>query len=506
MNGDSCRPANRFGSVCRRAFILAMLFALALFLKPGPAFAFCQNCGCEDTEASNTRNYIDAEAELTRSRFQPEFDALENWLVYDLFFNDGNPPPYPQNPIDDDPGSPPSDPLAGATGPSAGAPPGNVDTPMTYNKKWLLPWWMNMAQQMSTAAAWSTLVFGTYFDAKQQMEVQRLMQELQARAHKDYQPTMDVCSFATMTRSLADTEFRRDANTFIMSRYGQGRNTGLINQTASEGPKSDRMDRLVQFRNRYCDPHDNNNGMAQINCVTPRPMLAVAPFDPVDRDMDYAGVLERKLTLDLDEVLQPATPTEDETDLYGLATNLYGSEAMYRIHEHVFHSEAHKQLELDLRSIMAQRSVAEASFYTIAGMKSPGSLLAAGAPAGAIDSTTTVTYMNVLLQDLGIPPAELVDWLGKQPSYYAQMEFLTKIMFQNPQFYVTLYDTPANVARKKVLLQAIGLMQDFDTLQSYLRTEMMLSQILELELIKLQKEVQDRVDRLRGSGSRGASG
>jgi hypothetical protein len=139
-------------------------------------------------------------------------------------------------------------------------------------------------------------------------------------------------------------------------------------------------------------------------------------------------------------------------------------------------------------------------------MKSPGSLLAAGAPAGTIDSTTTVTYMNVLLQDLGIPPAELVDWLGKQPSYYAQMEFLTKIMFQNPQFYVTLYDTPANVARKKVLLQAIGLMQDFDTLQSYLRTEMMLSQILELELIKLQKEVQDRVDRLRGSGSRGTSG
>ncbi|HTK83602.1 MAG TPA: hypothetical protein VL625_00820 [Patescibacteria group bacterium] len=467
---------------------------------------FCQDCNCEDIEASNTQNYINAEAALTRSRFQPEFDALEHWLVYDLFLDDGNPPPYPQNPIDDDPGEPPSDPLAGATGPSAGAPPGNVNTPMVYDKKWLLPWWMNMAQQMSTAAAWSTLVFGTYFDAKQQLEVQRLMQELQARTHKDYQPTMDVCSWATMTKSLSDTEFRRDANTFMMSRFGQGRSTGLYNQTATEGPKSDREDRLTQFRSRYCDQHDNNNGMAQINCKTRvPPYLAGAPFDPVDRDMDYAGVMERKLTLDLDEVALPTTATDDEEDLYALASNLYGSDAMFRIHEHVFHSEAHKQLELDLRSIMAQRSVAEASFYTIAGMRSPGSLLAAGAPAGAIDSTKTVAYMNIILKDLGIPVAEIPDWLGKQPSYYAQMEFLTKIMFQNPQFYVTLYDTPANVARKKVILQAIGLMQDFDTLQSYLRTEMMLSQILELDLIKLQREVQDRIDRLGARGGRRAS-
>ncbi len=494
----------------RRALVLAVFLALALFLKPSSALAqFCQNCGCEDTESSNTQNYINAEAELTRSRFQPEFDALENWLINDLFLNEAQPPP--QNSIDNDPGAPDNsaatgDPLAGASGPSAGVPPGNTNTPLTIQKKWLLPWWMNMAQQMSTAAAWSTLVFGTYFDAKQQLEAQRLMQELQARAHKDYQPTMDVCSWATMTKSLSDTEFRRDANTFIMSRFGQGRNTGLYNQTATEGPKSDREDRLTQFRTRYCDQWDNNNGMQQINCKTRvPPYLAQAPFDPVDRDMDYAGVLERKLTLDLDEVAQPAKATDDEEDLYALASNLYGSDAMFRIHEHVFHSEAHKQLELDLRSIMAQRSVAEASFYTIAGMKSPGSLLAAGAPAGAIDSTTTVKYMNVILKDLGIPLAEVPDWLGKQPSYYAQMEFLTKIMYQDPQFYVTLYDTPANVARKKVILQAIGLMQDFDTLQSYLRTEMMLSQILELDLIKLQKEVQDRIDRLGRGSTRRAS-
>lgn len=484
----------RVAAACMRALVvLAIVAFFGLVARPGTAFAFCQDCNCEDIEASNTRSYIQAEAELTRSRFGPEFDALENWLINDLFLDPGpagnNPPKPPANPIDNDPGAPPSDPLA--TG----------NTPQADNKKWLLPWWMNMAQQMSTAAAWATLVFGTYFDAKQQLEVQRLMQELQARAHKDYQPTMDICSYATMMRSLSDTEYRRDANTFMMSRFGQGRSTGLRDQTATEGPKSDRMDRLVQFRNRYCDQHDNNDGMAQINCVA-RPVLALPPIDPADRDMDYANVMERKLTLDLDEVVLPATPTEDETDLYALASNLYGSEAMFRIHEHVFHSEAHKQLELDLRSIMAERSVAEASYYTIAGMKSPGSLLAAGAPAGVIDSTTTVKYMNVLLQDLGIPAAELQDWLGKQPSYYAQMEFLTKVLYQNPNFYVTLYDTPANVQRKKVVLQAIGLMQDFDTLQSYLRTEMMLSQILELQLIKLQKEVQDRVDSLGQGGRR----
>ena len=505
--------------------LLAALFMFSMRSAKATWIGFCTDCGCEDTESTNTQAYIMAEAGLTRSRFAPEFDAFENWLVADLFLTkDGPvcisagttdpmlppgpdslpascPPPggtaFPLNDVADDPGSPPSDPLAGATGPSAGSPPGNADTPMAWGKKWLLPWWMNMAQQITTVAEWQTMVFGTFLDAKQQVETQRLMRELAARAHKDYQPSFDICSYGTMIASLAASERRGETNGFLASRFGQVRSTGSQDNTATEGQKSDRLDRLTQFRQRFCDQYDNQKGMSLICKGTGSP--PTAPNQWVDRDIDYAGVMERGLTLDLDFVTDTsdAAKTDDEQDLMALASNLYGGEVLYRLHEHVFHTELHKQLILDLRSIMAERSVAEASFYTIAGMKSPGT--PAGGAAGTTDSTKTVKYMNIILQDLGFTAADIAvnvspDVLGKQPSYYAQMELFTKKLYQDPAFYTNLYDTPANVERKKVTLQAIGLMQDFDTLQSYLRTEMLLSQILELELIKMQRTVQDHIN------------
>jgi hypothetical protein len=78
------------------------------------------------------------------------------------------------------------------------------------------------------------------------------------------------------------------------------------------------------------------------------------------------------------------------------------------------------------------------------------------------------------------------------PSYYAQMEVLTKKIYQNPDFYTNLYDKPANVERKEVAMQAIGLMQKFDLFKSYLRTEASLSVLLETSIQDLQDKVQDQ--------------
>ena len=41
--------------------------------------------------------------------------------------------------------------------------------------------------------------------------------------------------------------------------------------------------------------------------------------------------------------------------------------------------------------------------------------------------------------------------------------------------------------RQKAAMEAIGLMQDFDTWQSYLRTEASLAVLLELEIEKLKE-------------------
>jgi len=69
------------------------------------------------------------------------------------------------------------------------------------------------------------------------------------------------------------------------------------------------------------------------------------------------------------------------------------------------------------------------------------------------------------------------------------MELLTKKIYQNPDFYTNLYDKPANVSRKGVAMQAIGLMQKFDMLKSTLRKEASLSVLLELAVTDEQNDI-----------------
>jgi hypothetical protein len=73
------------------------------------------------------------------------------------------------------------------------------------------------------------------------------------------------------------------------------------------------------------------------------------------------------------------------------------------------------------------------------------------------------------------------------------MEILTKKVYQNPDFFTSLYDTPANVDRKLVSLQAIKLMQKFDLFKSFLRNEASFAVLLELAVVDLQREIEDQI-------------
>ena len=63
-----------------------------------------------------------------------------------------------------------------------------------------------------------------------------------------------------------------------------------------------------------------------------------------------------------------------------------------------------------------------------------------------------------------------------------------------------MIDKPANVLRKGVALQAIGLMQKFDMLESYLRSEASLSVLLELAVMDLQDKVENQLNAIDASG------
>ena len=98
-------------------------------------------------------------------------------------------------------------------------------------------------------------------------------------------------------------------------------------------------------------------------------------------------------------------------------------------------------------------------------------------------------YLYAIMQEFGLSDAEIPQYLGEHPSYHAQMEVLTRKLYQNPTFYTELYDKPTNVERKAVSMQAIELMQRRDIYRSMLRSEAILSVMLETAL----SDTQDRV-------------
>src|SRR5690606_17866922 len=97
-------------------------------------------------------------------------------------------------------------------------------------------------------------------------------------------------------------------------------------------------------------------------------------------------------------------------------------------------------------------------------------------------NASSAAHMRALFREFGLPDEEIVKLLGPNPSYFAQMELLTKKIYQSPNFYTNLYDKPANVQRIIAAMQAIKLMQDRDIQEALQRREMLLSIMLEIRL------------------------
>ncbi len=371
---------------------------------------------------------------------------------------------------------------------------------------YLIPSMMGMAEELTAVAMQQVVIIGSFFDAKIELETHRLLQEFHAQAHKDYHPSEGVCVFATNVRGLAMTQRKQDLNQSILSTRAANRHLGRENDSAGSGVESDlgrvvtsnvnnteyRSGRLRQFQDTYCNPRDNNDKLRFL-CGN----SGAGATDPskYNKDIDYYDVFASEKTLHIDTLRTPAETSDEQReyrfDYIALAKNLYGHEVPFRPPPSDFDIvEDFELLEgdyedhpytnyLDLRAMLAKRSVAENSFHAQAALKAQGD------PSAA-------EYMYILLDELGIPGEDIAEYLKAGPSYYAQMEILTKKIYQNPQFYINLYDKPANVKRKQVALKAVGLMQDWDTLEVELRSEMLASMLLELSVIESQKAEQNR--------------
>lgn len=326
---------------------------------------------------------------------------------------------------------------------------------------------MLMAEQFTANMQKQLEAIGMFFDAKDQAETQRSFQLKVAEAHKDYQPSEQLCTFGSFSTNLASTDRRADLTRSALSAETLQRELGTGDSKGSSAEK-DSLSRIKQFRDTYCDPADNGNGLD---------LLCPNDTDPDmrNRDIDYTRTIDAPLTLDVN--LTDTVTTSDEKTIFALIDYLFMHDPFPRmtrveLDAGILKNRKYQYHYLNLRSIIAMRGIARSSFANIVSLKS-------ASPDAAERSGP---YLKALLKEMGLPDAEIEKRLGANPSYYAQMEFLTKTIYQNPNFYTALYDKPANVERIRAAMSAIKLMNDRDIHGALLRREMLLSMMLELKL------------------------
>ena len=354
---------------------------------------------------------------------------------------------------------------------------------------------MLMTEQLSATAMQSTMAIGQFFDAKQQLETNRLHRQLHAQAVKDYHPSDGMCRVGSYMRSVAKSEEKARADKRKLNEIIMAELTGEYTLEDEDLIQMSVEARMKQFREVYCNPLDNNDGLEFIcehdqdnelsnSTRGSNPSRGIGAPDKVrmNKDIDFLRTMAFPQTLNMDFSQDPVTP--DEEDAIALATNLYWSQP--------FNWTPDEELAdkypafLDARKVMAMKNIAHNSYASLAGMKAQAEPVTGNVEPGW-------AFMKTFMREFGITDEEIEDWIGEQPSYWAQMDILTKKIYQSPEFYTNLYNKPANVERMSTALEAIKLMQMRDHYESSLRVEMINAAMLENEIAPKVEEVNARL-------------
>ncbi|MCK5383935.1 MAG: hypothetical protein KAJ29_00070 [Alphaproteobacteria bacterium] len=380
----------------------------------------------------------------------------------------------------------------------------------------VLPAMMLSTEQLSAVAIQQAMAIGMFLDAEIQLGSQRLLQEIQAQTYKDFQPSLGMCEFGSLSKGLANADIHGDTYAVIFSERSQDRQLGKGDTAGTYGHDLDQNNRIVHFKQLFCNQKDRDAALETV-CANVTAWDNDADFNAAARkrmnmDIDYYTLVDKPWTLKIDfsnqEILDiaaiPEIHNEDEEHILAMVANLFGHVTFARPPAKLLANKPDKkdlnimqELYQDMRAVVAKRSVAENSLFSIASMKAQSPRVLDKYVSGPATTdriqTSARLYMENILIGLGVPVTELLLLMDENPSYYAQMEILTKKIYQNPNFFTNLYDTPANVERKTVALQAIKLMQKFDMLKSHLRGEANVSILLEMAVEELQREVEDEI-------------
>jgi hypothetical protein len=346
-----------------------------------------------------------------------------------------------------------------------------------------------MGMQLVNNGMQKMQIIGTFFDAKHQLESQRLFQVLTAEAHKDYHPSENLCVIGTNTRYMADSARRTDVAHAALHEDMMARQLNLERRNMTATGNSDIQNRTDMFVQRFCNPKDAGTDQTGITGLSLLCEDVNGTPAQMNADVDYSMTIENRLSMDVDFVGEAAgATTPDEEALFALSANLFAHEPLPIIAKEDIGFTNGDPRDLvnyyvDLRAMAAKRSVAQNSFAAIAAMRTQS-------------NERVGPFLKAIMEDAGIGKAEIEAHLGANPSLFAQEEVMMKTLYQMPEFYAHLYDKPANVERMGTALLALEIVQDRNIYESLLRSEAVLATLVETLLLKDHREISSRWDDL----------
>ena len=327
----------------------------------------------------------------------------------------------------------------------------------TIDQSWLKGF-RSFGNKITTALISQTTSLGSFINAQALSEAKAAREANLGRTAKAYATSEALCRFGTLSQSLAASEALKNSNKLIINSILNNRERAPVG-TANADPINAVQTRVNQLANNYCDPTQGNLSLNRL-CEDSK------DSSRFNKDVSYTRALDVPMTLDIAFTETPNSATaKDQEDVLALSETLFPAQPLdksYSNSEYLTDSS-------EYRSLQAMRNVAKSSLVTTIAEKAKG-------------TKGSEEFISKLMQALGVPEAQAKQMMGENPSYFAQMEVLTKKLYQDPAFYVNLVDTPANVQRQKAAIRAIKLQQGHDLAETVKRREMLLAILLELKI------------------------
>ncbi len=348
----------------------------------------------------------------------------------------------------------------------------------------------SMTSQWVSAIMLQAQMIGGFFDAQSHSSAMLTLQRANAKSVHAYLPSEALCQFGSVTKSLAASEALGRRTKIGMMERSQNRQMLNVNMASAEGSKPGRIQgrggdqeaRLLQYQKTFCSSIDSYGALNEVCDSNP----ATTAKDAVDsrglnRDIDYTRTFMAPTTFDISFAGGGTTATRDQASLFALGDNLYGHNIMLTRPDPEKLDPDSGALAAtayeDFKTAIAKRSIAANSYASIAAMKTPG-------------TNASTAYLRTIMTNLGMSATDIDRYVGtSNPSYYTQMEVLSRKIYQDPAFFANLMEQPANVRRQQSAMKAVSLMQERDIYDSLQRSEMLLSTLLEIYAIRTQKDL-----------------